>query len=500
MDIRRTWQQLSIRSKALIWLGAVTVLMLTMMSITASMYSRVTEELTRLQENDTLCYAVQDALNEEREALEQLLSTRSQTDLQAYSDACAASDAALNALPQGYELLGEERSARTWNLQNGYEGYREYRDALLAMDPADPDFSAAHYRVLEMLEDLTVYALRLGQATLEQGSQIYRRTIRNYQFIPLVGVLALMLTILAATAIFNLFDKSMIRPILQMSAQSRHIAENDFDLPDLTARSSDEVSELIQAFNRMKHATRDHITTLQEKNRIESDLHRQQLERLALEQNLDHTRLEMLKSQVNPHFLFNTLNLISCMARLEEAPDTDRMILSLSGIFRYNLRTKEQVVLLEQELEALQDYIHIQQTRFDGRIRYSRQILVDPMQVTLPSFTLQPIVENAFIHGLSRRENNGRILLRIWQEEDILHVSVADNGAGMTPEQLEELQQRMQQSEQTGRGIGLGNISRRISMLYPEGDLRIYSKPNRGTVIQCLIPQKARGEEDCIRF
>ena len=500
MDVRRTWQQLSIRSKALVWLGAVTVLMLTMMSITASMYSRVTEELTRLQENDTLYYAVQDALNEEREALEQLLSTRSQTDLQAYSDACAAFDAALNALPQGYELLGEERSARTWNLQNGYEGYRGYRDALLAMDPADPDFSAAHYRVLEMLEDLTVYALRLGQATLEQGSQIYRRTIRKYQFIPLVGVLALMLTILAATAIFNLFDKSMIRPILQMSAQSRHIAENDFDLPDLTARSSDEVSELIQAFNRMKHATRDHITTLQEKNRIESDLHRQQLERLELEQNLDHTRLEMLKSQVNPHFLFNTLNLISCMARLEDAPDTDRMILSLSGIFRYNLRTKEQVVLLEQELEALQDYIHIQQTRFDGRIAYSKQILVDPMQVSLPSFTLQPIVENAFIHGLSRREENGRILLRIWQEEDMLYVSVADNGAGMTQEQLADLRQRMQQSEQTGRGIGLGNISRRISMLYPEGDLRIYSKPNRGTVIQCLIPQKTRGEEDCIRF
>ena len=500
MDIRKTWQQLSIRSKALVWLGTVTALMLTMITISASMHNQVSAQLSRLQENDTRCYAVQEALNQEREALEQLLDTRSQTDLQTYSDACLRSAQALKALPVGYENLGEERSARTWNLLNGYEGYQQYRDALVGMDPGDPDFSAAHYRVLEMLEDLSVYALRLGQVTLEQGSEIYRRTIWNYQLLPLFSMLLLALTILASSAIFNLFDKSLIRPILQMSTQSRRIAENDFSLPDLQSRSSDEVGELIQAFNRMKHATRDHITTLEEKNRIESDLHRQQLERLELEQNLDHTRLEMLKSQVNPHFLFNTLNLISCMARLEDAPDTDRMILSLSGIFRYNLRTKEQVVLLEQELEALQDYIHIQQTRFDGRISYRRQILVDPMQVTLPSFTLQPIVENAFIHGLSRREENGRILLRIWQKEDILHVSVADNGAGMTPEQLAELQQRMQQSEQTGRGIGLGNISRRITMLYPEGDLRIYSKPNRGTVIQCLIPQKARGEEDCIRF
>jgi sensor histidine kinase YesM len=202
----------------------------------------------------------------------------------------------------------------------------------------------------------------------------------------------------------------------------------------------------------------------------------------------------MLKSQVNPHFLFNTLNLISCMARLEDAPDTDRMILSLSGIFRYNLRTKEQIVLLDQELEALDDYIHIQQTRFGGRITYRKQIEVDPTGVSIPSFTLQPIVENAFIHGLSRCEQNGRIFLRIWQKDDNLYLSVMDNGAGMDENQLAELKNRMMRSEQTGRGIGLGNISRRISMLYPEGDLRIHSKPNRGTVIQCIIPQKARGE------
>ena len=499
MDIRNFWSRLSIRRKALVWLGTVTVLMLTMMSISASMRSHVMAELTRLQENDTRCYAVQDALNEERNALENLLHTRAQTDLIRYLQACEASDTALSALPSGFETLGEERSARTWNLLNGYSGYCEYRNSLVAMDPQSPDFSASHYRVLEMLDDLSFYALRLGQATMEQGSETYRQTIRYYEFFPPVVFLMLVLTLLAITSIFNLFDKSLIRPIQLMSTQSRHIADNDFDLPDLHARSTDEVGELIRVFNRMKHATRDHISTLEEKNRIESDLHRQQLERLELEKNLDHTRLEMLKSQVNPHFLFNTLNLISCMARLERASDTDRMILSLSGIFRYNLRTKEQIVLLEQELEALQDYIHIQQTRFDGRICYSKQILVDPMQVWLPSFTLQPIVENAFLHGLSRQVENGRIILRIWQEGELLYVSVADNGAGMTQEQLDALKERMLLSEQTGRGIGLGNISRRISMLYPGGDLRIYSKPNRGTVIQCIIPQKMRGEEDCTR-
>lgn len=119
----------------------------------------------------------------------------------------------------------------------------------------------------------------------------------------------------------------------------------------------------------------------------------------------------------------------------------------------------------------------------------TKKIEVDPTQVRIPSFTLQPIMENAFLHGLSLREEGGRIFLRIWQKEDKLYLSIADNGAGMDEAQLAALHQRMRESEQTGRGIGLGNLSRRISMLYPEGSLRIYSKPQRGTVIQCVIPQ-----------
>ena len=500
MGIQSYWAQLSIRRKTLVWLGTLILVLLSMMGISGAARSRAMAELTRLQENDTRCYAVQAALNEERDAFEQYARTRSQTDRQRYEAACAALDSALAALPGDHASLGEERIARTWNLKNGYEGYREFRDRVLSMDPADPEDSPLYYRVLGMLDDLSIYALRLGLATLEQGGQVYSRTLQDYEALPALNILLLFLSFLAAGSIFELLDGSLIHPIQQMSTQSRHIAENDFAIPDLSVRNDDEVGELIRAFNRMKHATRDHITTLEEKSRMESELHQRELERLELQQNLDHTRLEMLKSQVNPHFLFNTLNLISCMARLEDASDTDRMILSLSGIFRYNLRTKEQIVLLEQELEALEDYIHIQQTRFDGRITYRRQIQVDPMQVCIPSFTLQPIVENAFLHGLSRREENGRIFLRIWQEDDVLRISVMDNGTGMDEKHLADLKRRMEQSEQTGRGIGLGNISRRISMLYPEGDLRIYSKPNRGTVIQCIIPQKARGEEDCTRF
>lgn len=488
-----SWSRLSIRRKAVAWLCAIILVMAGLVALTDAARYRTMQELDLLQKNDTLCYAVQEALEGERRALEALIREPSQTNRQLCSDACRTTAEAIEALPFDYSRIGEERYARTWNLRSGYEGYCALRDALIAMDPADPEHSARFYRVVQMQEDLSVYALRLAQATVEQGSAVYRRILDSYKVLPVLNIVLVTVAFFAVGGVFRLLSRSLVQPILRMSAQSRRIAENDFGVPDLHADSDDEVGELISAFNRMKHATRDHIRTLEEKNRIESALHREELAKLELEQNLDRTRLEMLKSQVNPHFLFNTLNMISCMARLEEAEHTDRMILSLSGLFRYNLRTTEQEVWLEQELEALDDYIYIQQTRFDGRIVYRKRIEVDPGRVRVPSFILQPVVENAFVHGLASCEEGGRIFLRIWQEGAMLHVSIADNGVGMDQARLQELQRRFRDSEHTGQGIGLGNISRRISMLYPEGSLRICSRPGRGTVIQCVIPQQQEG-------
>ena len=109
----------------------------------------------------------------------------------------------------------------------------------------------------------------------------------------------------------------------------------------------------------------------------------------------------------------------------------------------------------------------------------------------IPSFTLQPVVENAFNHGLKSMEDGGRITLRIWQEENNVIVSIADNGRGMTPEELEALHAQIAADGETGQGIGLGNICRRIQLLYPaSGGFRIHSRPGRGTVVQLIIPQR----------
>ena len=494
MHKRESWRKLSVRRKTMAWLCAVVLVMVGLVLLTDASRYRTIQELDRLQKNDTLCYAVQEALEQERRTLENLIRDPTQTNRQLFHEACGATREAIDALPFDYAQIGEDRYARTWSLRSGYEGYCVFRDELMTLDPAGEEQTARYYRVMQMQEDLSVYALRLAQATLEQGSGTYRRILDSYQLLPVLNLVLVAAAFLTVLGIFRLLGRSLVRPVLEMSAQSRCIADNDFNVPDLHFGTGDEVDELAEAFNRMKHATREHIQTLEEKNRIESALHREEMAKLELEKRLDRTRLEMLKSQVNPHFLFNTLNLISCMARLEDAQNTDRMILSLSGIFRYNLRTREQEVPLEQELGALADYIYIQQTRFDGRIRFDKEVRVNPRLVRIPSFTLQPVVENAFIHGLSGCEEGGRIFLRIWQEGRMLRICVSDNGVGIAPDRLRELEHSLRDGAYTSTGIGLGNISRRIRMLYPEGELCIHSRPGRGTVIRITVPQQQEGD------
>lgn len=202
----------------------------------------------------------------------------------------------------------------------------------------------------------------------------------------------------------------------------------------------------------------------------------------------------MLKNQINPHFLFNTLNMIASTAQIEDADTTEKMIHALSRLFRYNLKSTDSVMPLERELKVVQDYMYIQQMRFGSRISHDLRVEVDGSETMIPAFTLQPLVENAIIHGIARKEEGGRIFLRIWKRKDKIVISLADTGVGMDEETLKKLMDALKGHRTARVGIGLGNIYQRIKSMYEDGDLRIYSKAGKGTVVQIILP--AAREED----
>lgn len=481
-------KQMSLRAKATGWLAAILLVTLISIGIATAVGQWTVKAFDTLLEDNAACYAVQDAIKEETRAFEHYVREPSQESSQTFADACAAVEESLAALPFDYAKIGEDRYARTWSLRQGYAGYQKARDAFLQLAPSAEDYVERMYAVMDQQDYLAEYALRLTQATLEQENTTYSSHATRLQRLPwlyfglLAAAVALMLLLI------RVLNRAVVQPLLRLAQASRSIAGGDYTGADLPVHSGDEVGQLTGTFNRMKHAMAEHLSTL-------NALHREEVRNLALEKDLEHTRLEVLKSQVNPHFLFNTLNMISCMARLEDASTTDQMIVHLGSLFRHNLRTKQQEVTLEEELDGLEDYIYLQQMRFDGRITVEKKIEADPAAVRLPSFTLQPIVENAFSHGLKSCEEGGRILLRGWMQGRTLILTVADNGRGMTPAELDALQEKIAQSERTGRSIGLGNISRRITMLYPEGRMQVFSREGHGTVIRFEIPQDDREED-----
>ena len=481
-------KQMSLRAKATGWLAAILLVTLISIGIATAVGQWTVKAFDTLLEDNAACYAVQDAIKEETRAFEHYVREPSQESSQTFADACAAAEESLAALPFDYAKIGEDRYARTWSLRQGYAGYQKARDAFLQLAPSAEDYVERMYAVMDQQDYLAEYALRLTQATLEQENTTYSSQATRLQQLPwlyfglLAAAVALMLLLI------RVLNRAVVQPLLRLAQASRSIAGGDYTGADLPVHSGDEVGQLTGTFNRMKHAMAEHLSTL-------NALHREEVRNLALEKDLEHTRLEVLKSQVNPHFLFNTLNMISCMARLEDASTTDQMIVHLGSLFRHNLRTKQQEVTLEEELDGLEDYIYLQQMRFDGRITVEKKIEADPAAVRLPSFTLQPIVENAFSHGLKSCEEGGRILLRGWMQGRTLILTVADNGRGMTPAELDALQEKIAQSERTGRSIGLGNISRRITMLYPEGRMQVFSREGHGTVIRFEIPQEDREED-----
>jgi len=193
-------------------------------------------------------------------------------------------------------------------------------------------------------------------------------------------------------------------------------------------------------------------------------------------------RLEALANQINPHFLFNTLTSISSLIRTQ--PETARMLITkLSGLLRRLLRSTDHFVTLREEIDAIDEYLHIETVRFGPQLRVEKHIHPDTLDVIVPSLILQPLVENSIKHGLSPKVGGGRITITSTRHSGYAVIEVVDDGLGMTPDQLEHA---------LGEGIGLSNVNERLRTIYgAHYALRLSSVPGQGTSISIEIPEMA---------
>lgn len=494
--LRNIWLTISIKKKIGIFAAMVILIMALSATFSICIMNFSLGGFNTILNDNSRCHDFQEALDLEIESFADYIRDATPDTRDQYVLSCVRTERCLRSLPFDYARIGTERYARTWSILNGYETYQAYRDELAETQVRESDFVERLYRVYKMQEYLQTYARRLVQVTLKEGNDSYQEKVPVFYNMPY-----LILAISAVSMGFVMFltkilSNALVSPAVLLAQCARKIAKNDFTGEDPSVENRDEMGELVRAFNKMKRSTKGYIDTLKENHRMSELLHREEIERVEMEKQLSGARLELLKSQINPHFLFNTLNMIACMAKLEEAVTTERMISSMGSLFRYNLKTSEQIVTLARELKVVQDYMYIQQMRFGSRILYSCDLKVDAEQAMIPAFTLQPVVENAMVHGLSKKEQGGRVHVRIWEQGNRLVISVADTGLGMSEERLAEVTEAMKERRTSRIGIGLGNIYKRIHMMYKQGEFRIASIEGRGTVIQMFIPQEKHNRGD----
>ena len=193
-------------------------------------------------------------------------------------------------------------------------------------------------------------------------------------------------------------------------------------------------------------------------------------------------KLEALANQINPHFLFNTLTSISSLIRTQ--PETARVLITkLSGLLRRLLRSTDHFVTLREELEAIDEYLHIEVIRFGPQLKVVKQIHPATLDVIVPSLILQPLVENSIKHGLSPKVGGGRITITSRVRDGHAIIEVVDDGMGMSEERL---------AAALGGGIGLSNVNERLRTIYgAHYELKVKSVPGAGTSVSLEIPELA---------
>ena len=244
-------------------------------------------------------------------------------------------------------------------------------------------------------------------------------------------------------------------------------------IPKSQGLASREIQQIIDSYNLLNDRLR---TSIEQK--------------FTVQLNEKKLKLLMLRTQINPHFLYNTLNLISSLANIHDIPEIKTISDSMSDLLRYNLKSGS-TVRLRDEIEQIQNYISIQQIRFPNRFQFSCSVSSSLAETKIPTFILQPIVENAISHGLYKRKDGGKIFLHAYCSQHDLHLSVTDNGVGISEERLEEIRRRLLsvESEEYRETIGICNVHQRIqASCGSRYGLSIESTVGAGTIVDIKLP------------
>ena len=348
-------------------------------------------------------------------------------------------------------------------------------------------YKASYEKELQLYEYINSYIYKLNNLRFRMNSSNYQLLLSSMDVLYRLALVVIFIVAAVGVAIIILFVQSMIRPLTQLSSTAHEVAMGNLNVPILPVVCEDEVGVVTRSFNQMLDSIRIHIK--QQRESIEKQAQMKERE-LLMETHLKEAQLKYLQSQINPHFLFNSLNAGAQLAMMEDAERTGIFVEKMADFFRYNVKKGQEDATLGEELEAVDNYIYILNVRFAGDIHFSKEVDESLENVRMPSMILQPVVENAVNHGIRDIEWEGKIHLTVTGDADYIRISVKDNGKGMTQEQIEGVlsgnrERRNEEGDSTG--IGMNNVISRLELYYEESGLMEINSEGEGKGTEAVI-------------
>ncbi len=484
---RRRWRDIPLATKMILAVGSIMVMMLVINMILYEQVNKTIRRMDTVYSSNVDLTDLSASLENVQQALYSYLSVKTSDSLENYY-----------RCEQDYRYLLENLSSQISSNPTKLleRNIRQMSETYLSL--TGEGVAAKRGRNVEKYKEIYDQSQELygyiNSYIYQLNSQQFRNNSSSYQALRYLEISSLVLMAvmmgIGALVLFAI-TKGMIEPLANLAEIAHLVGQGNFDVKMTKTDSLDEVGVVTRAFNTMVESLGEYVVRTKESMEKEQQMMEKEL---LMKNHLKEAQLKYLQSQINPHFLFNSLNAGVQLAMMEDAEKTCIFVEKMADFFRYNVKKGLEDASLGEELTAVENYIYILNVRFAGDIHFTKKVDESIMECRVPSMILQPLVENAVNHGIRNIDWEGKILLEITGLEDNILIRVKDNGKGMSEERIREvldgcMEDTGEQSDSTG--VGMNNVISRLELYYDKKNLVEINSPgeNMGTEIILTLPR-----------
>lgn len=481
---------ISIRNKLLVIFMIPTIMLLSINAYINAEINTMIDDISGIYASNTMLNELQISLTQVHHYLETFLDTR---DTEAIEGYLRNQQEFSNRLEQlNGRLLDDDSMITQKNIRSISEEYIRTADrAVEAKRGRNVVKYKEYYDDADRLFSyINSYIYSLNSRQLQCNSHNYEALFTSLKYSETANLTILCMTSALVTLLVFLLTRGTTDPLQRLAEAAEQVANGSLVAEVSGPVTNDEVGIVTAAFNQMVVSLKDNMEQARQRIALESAMKEKQL---LMEAHLKDTQLKYLQSQINPHFLFNTLNACAQLAMLEGADRTYTYVQNVADFYRYNVRKKDGVATLAEEIGLVNNYIYIINVRFSGEIHFIKEIEEGVTDVPMPAMILQPLVENSINHGLRDVEWEKKIWLSVYRENNRICVSVRDNGIGISPEQTQSILNNDLNGnglQEHTTGVGLRNVIGRLRLFYNRDDVMEITSTGSGmgTEVAVFIP------------